>query len=211
MGKQKRRKNKRHHQAGQTGAPRQNSGGKTGKWSESRVTQLLPNVPVVDFQYVRRDRPSYMRIKDTWQNYRGEYVKQLLDLNEDALRKAGFDDKAFENMRKGWVPDGYSFHHIKPKDDGGDNSWENLVLIKRSPEHDAIHAFLDPQIKGLKPGQARTVRFLDVEAGIYPPVPGLKLPDHVPKGAEATATGGAPLPKERWPHRSKPQQWATQH
>ncbi len=151
----------------------------------------VPGVAIKDFVYARRDRDSYSRIATHFPNERDRWISALAYDNHDALRQYGFTNKQIRQMRRGEVPQDYSVHHIKPKDDGGDNSWSNFVLIKRSPAHDRVHEFLDPQLTGLHVGDRRTVRFPDLQPGVYPPVPGLKLPLDpkavVPVTAEARA------------------------
>ena len=83
------------------------------------------------------------------------------------MRARGFTERNLESLRFGKVPHGYNVHHIKPLDDGGDNRFDNLVLIRAHPEHEAIHRYLDPQLKGLDRGQSRTVQLPMPDAGAY--------------------------------------------
>ncbi len=154
---------------------------------EAALAKVLPGVEVIDFTYTRRDQESYDSIKSAFKPAKKAWLESLanVDGNKAALQAAGFKETEIESMAGGKVPNGYSVHHIKPKDDGGDNSWSNFVLISRTPEHDAVHAFVDPQKGNLGRGQSKRIRFPNVQPGIYPPVPGLKLP--VEPGAPAPA------------------------
>ncbi len=162
--------------------------------AEHKTKLRLPNVEIVDYEYTRRDLASSRDIKATFKDEKAAWLKEMVRLNEDVLRANGFSQGAIVDMKKGWMPNNYSCHHIKPKDDGGDNSWDNFVLIKRSPEHDAVHEFLDPQVAEMERGETRIVRFPDIQPGVYPPVLGLKLPDRsaAPASTFSHMADGAP-------------------
>lgn len=179
--------------------------------AEHAAARRLPGIEIVDYVYKRRDLASSLQIKQDFKDEKAAWLKEMARLNEAVLLANGFRRGDIVKMTKGLMPDNYSCHHIKPKDDGGDNSWDNFVLIKRSPQHDAVHQFLDPQIAEMKRGESRIVRFPDIQPGVYPPVPGLKLPDRsaapastfshmadrTPPEAEDTHTTDDQAPRQR--------------
>jgi hypothetical protein len=128
----------------------------------------LPDVPVVDFVYKRRDKALRAAMREAFDTEgRQAFLQHLLTERSEELKAKGFTERNFESLRRGKVPHGYNVHHIKPIDDGGDNSFGNLVLMRAHPEHEAIHRYLDPQLRGLEAGQSRTVRLPMPQAGAY--------------------------------------------
>ena len=72
-------------------------------------------------------------------------------------------------MKEGLVPECWQVHHKLPLDDSGDNSFDNLVLIKNEPYHKVITNYQNSVTRGLKEGDCKTVKFPIVEGSIYPP------------------------------------------
>ena len=131
----------------------------------------LPGVRTENFVYLKRDRAQYDQLRKDFDNHgRGDFLKRLGE-NEDQLRAAGFNDADIALIQQGKVPQGYQVHHKKPLDDGGDNSFDNLVLIKNDPYHQAITNAQRQLVRDLQPGQSRTVDFPIPEGSIYPPTP----------------------------------------
>lgn len=133
-----------------------------------RLVAALPDVPVVEMVYHRRGKAERQALREAFDTERRQaFLHHLLTERSADLRARGFTERNFESLRRGKVPHGYNVHHIKPLDDGGDNRFDNLVLLRAHPEHEAIHRYLDPQLKGLEAGQARTVQLPLPEAGAY--------------------------------------------
>ena len=133
-----------------------------------QLTAVLPDIPVVEMVYTRRSQAERAALREAFDTEgRQAFLRHLLTERSAELRARGFTDRNLESLRFGKVPHGYNVHHIKPLDDGGDNGFDNLVLLRAHPEHEAIHRYLDPQLKGLERGQSRTVRLPMPEAGAY--------------------------------------------
>jgi hypothetical protein len=133
-----------------------------------RLAASLPDVPVVEMVYRRRGKAERAALREAFDTEeRQAFLRHLLTERSEELRAKGFTERNFESLRRGKVPHGYNVHHIKPLDDGGDNRFDNLVLMRAHPEHEAIHRYLDPQLKGLEAGQSRTVALPLPEAGAY--------------------------------------------
>ena len=133
-----------------------------------QLTAVLPDVPVVDMVYKRRDKSEHRALREAFDSEgRQAFLRHLLIEKSTELRARGFTERNLESLRFGKVPHGYNVHHIKPLDDGGDNRFDNLVLMRAHPEHESIHRYLDPQLKGLERGQSRTVQLPMPEAGAY--------------------------------------------
>lgn len=132
----------------------------------------LPGVHTENFVYLKRDRTQYAQLRRDFDNHgRADFLKRLGADKEAELRAAGFDDADIALIKQGKVPEGYQVHHKKPLDDGGDNSFDNLVLIKNDPYHQAITNAQKRLVGDLQPGQSRTVDFPIPEGSIYPPTP----------------------------------------
>lgn len=54
------------------------------------------------------------------------------------MKDAGLSEIDILDIKDGFVPEGWQVHHKLPLDDSGDNSFENLVLIKNEPYHKVI-------------------------------------------------------------------------
>lgn len=133
-----------------------------------QLAAVLPDIPVVEMIYTRRSKAERMALREAFDSEeRQAFLRHLLTERSAELRARGFTERNLESLRFGKVPHGYNVHHIKPLDDGGDNRFDNLVLMRAHPEHEAIHRYLDPQLKGLDRGQSRTVRLPMPEAGAY--------------------------------------------
>jgi uncharacterized protein len=132
----------------------------------------LPGVHTENFVYIKRDRTQYAQLRRDFDNHgRADFLKRLGAEKEAELRAAGLNDADIALINQGKVPEGYQVHHKKPLDDGGDNSFDNLVLIKNDPYHQAITNAQRQLVGDLQPGQSRTVDFPIPEGSIYPPTP----------------------------------------
>lgn len=131
----------------------------------------LPGVRTENFVYLKRDRVQYDQLRRDFDNHgRADFLKRLGE-NQQELRAAGLNDADIALIQQGKVPSGFQVHHKKPLDDGGDNSFDNLVLIKNDPYHQAITNAQKRLVSDLQPGQSRTVDFPIPEGSIYPPTP----------------------------------------
>lgn len=99
-----------------------------------------------------------------------KYFLKDLSKNEDELRQAGLSDDDILDMRDGYVPDGWQVHHKLPLDDSGDNSFDNLVLIKNEPYHKVITNYQNSISKGISVGESKVVEFPIPEGNIYPQI-----------------------------------------
>jgi len=135
---------------------------------DQALKQVLPDVPVVSFDYHRRGAAEKAALRESFQmGDRQAFLTHLLQDRAADLRAQGFTERNLESLRRGKVPHGFNVHHIKPLDDGGDNRFDNLVLMRAHPNHEAIHRYLDPQLKGLQIGQSRQVSLPMPPAGAY--------------------------------------------
>jgi hypothetical protein len=103
----------------------------------STRTKQLSKVSQAAYDKVTRDLENRAR---------PAFLKSLAMKNKSELRKVGFSDKEISNMAQtgvlpAWAqrgPRALQVHHIQPKDVGGANDFDNLVLMKNSPHHNAI-------------------------------------------------------------------------
>jgi uncharacterized protein len=132
----------------------------------------LPGVRTERFNYTKRDRVEYDQLRRDFDNHgRADFLKRLGADKDKELRAAGMNDADIALIQQGKVPQGWQVHHKKPLDDGGDNSFNNLVLIKNDPYHQAITNAQKRLVGDLKPGETRAVDFPIPEGSIYPPTP----------------------------------------
>jgi hypothetical protein len=102
------------------------------------------------------------------------FLRHLGAEQPEVLREAGMTDAQIARVASGRVPQGYQVHHILPLDDGGTNSFDNLVLIRNNPDHMLITNHQNLVTKGLEPGQTRVVSWPvpDEPTGVWPDAPG---------------------------------------
>jgi hypothetical protein len=96
-----------------------------------------------------------------------------LDLAKDPIKmermkKLGLSDDNLNRIKQGLVPKGYQVHHKLSLDDGGDNSFSNLVVIQNDPYHLAVTVLQNGSTRALLPGQTQVLDWPTVDDYIYP-------------------------------------------
>ena len=137
-------------------------------------TVELRGVDAVPTNYVKRDRVEYQALRNTFDSkLRGDFLRDLASdpAKLDALRRAGLDQAAIDRIASGRVPQGWQVHHKLPLDDGGTNSFDNLVLIKNDPHHLALTNAQRALVGDLTVGQSRQIDFPIPRGFVYPPTP----------------------------------------
>lgn len=101
------------------------------------------------------------------------FLRELGTEHPDVLREAGMNDVQIARVASGRVPQGYQVHHILPLDDGGSNSFDNLVLIRTNPDHMLITNHQNLVTQALEPGQTRVLSWPvpDKPTGVWPDAP----------------------------------------
>jgi len=141
-----------------------------GKLKEGQVD--LPGVYTKKIKYTKRDRKTYEELRRQFRSsIRAQFAKSI---SKDAelvalLRKAGLSEEEIVTLKNGKIPITYQVHHKVPLDDGGDNAFSNLVLIKNDPYHKVITNSANEMAKSLQPGQSITVDYPIVPGVVYPP------------------------------------------
>jgi hypothetical protein len=134
------------------------------------------NVPLPGFYYIQlsytkrsdADREALRRKFDS--NGRKNFLKHLgNDPTKHApLKKSGLTDAQIDDLTKGIRPSGYQVHHKLPLDDGGDNSFNNLLLIKNEPYHKVITNVQNAATPGMAAGNTRIVQWPMCDGFVYP-------------------------------------------
>ena len=124
----------------------------------------------IEYRYVKRARRDYDEIKGKFTKIRRYFITDIAESEGPKLAALGITAKEIAGMREGIVPEGFAVHHIKPLDStGGTNDRDNLVLLPQTPYHDAIHAYLAPQLGSLKVSRGRTVKLPVVKGPVFVP------------------------------------------
>lgn len=118
---------------------------------------------------------------------RSGYLRLLVTERLSALLDAGLTQTEVRLMQRGVVPPKYEVHHIIPLDDGGDNAFDNLILIRSSCEHSALTAYQNSFTRGLEEGA-------EVEIDYPVPAHGTNFAIYPPSTAE-------PVELTLWPKR----------
>ncbi|CZZ48729.1 Uncharacterised protein [Enterobacter roggenkampii] len=121
-----------------------------GKTKNTKV--FLQNVKVEQINYLRRPRDEYLSLRKEFDNAaRKNFMKSLsVEPGIDHY----FNTSQIELMAHGGVPDSWQVHYKLPLDDGGDNSFGNLILIQTKPYHNALTGAQKSVTKDLMPGQS---------------------------------------------------------
>jgi hypothetical protein len=123
-----------------------------------------------------RKRPEAERInlrKEFNRTVRSDFLENLATQRRPELLNAGLTEAEIEGMLDGEVPDRYEVHHILPLDDGGTNTFDNLILIRKSSEHTALTAYQNALAKNLDENESVSVDYpvpcAHRDYAIYPP------------------------------------------
>jgi hypothetical protein len=134
----------------------------------------LPGVTTRSLEYVKRTDAAREALRSEFNNT----VKKafLKDLGNDAakleaLKKAGLSPSEIADLKKGIQPEGFQVHHKVPLDDGGSNSFDNLVLMKNDPYHKALTNEQNALTRGMKAGESKTIEWPVPDGFVYPPKP----------------------------------------
>jgi len=140
-----------------------------GKLKEKDIP--LPGMKKKQIEYKKRPKAEREKLRNKFQTQRKHFLKDLANSPDKVkqLKKAGLSDIDLEIMRNEKVPEGFQVHHKLPLDDGGDNSFDNLVLIKNHPYHKALTNLQNDLTKGMSAGDTRTFEWPVPEGFIYPP------------------------------------------
>ena len=131
----------------------------------------LRNIELRQIQYTKRTDEAREALRKTFdRNMRSDFLKNLANDPQKVinLRRSGIDESGIERMREGKNPRGWQVHHKLPIDDGGDNSFNNLVLIKNDPYHLTITNQQNGNIKGMKAGDTKVFDWVIPPGYVYP-------------------------------------------
>ncbi|WP_052732399.1 type VI secretion system tube protein TssD [Hymenobacter terrenus] len=134
-------------------------------------TVKLPGFYSIPLQYTKRSDTARKALRDKFDtSARKDFLKKLgSDPNARAtLKSSGLSDAEIDDMADGIRPTKYQVHHKLPLDDGGDNSFDNLVLIKNDPYHKSITNLQISLTKGMKAGDTRLIQWPTYPGFIYP-------------------------------------------
>lgn len=137
--------------------------------ADKEIRETLPGVPINRMAYVRRVRNEHRELRETFNDsVRREFVLEMAHKRSKELSAAGLTKRQIERIGEtGRLPPHLNVHHIKPLDDGGTNDFSNLVIMRKYPDHEALHQYADPQLQGLRVGEGRDVMMPMPKAGIY--------------------------------------------
>jgi len=84
------------------------------------------------------------------------------------MKKLGMSEDNLDRIKLGLVPKGYRVHHKLSLDDGGDNSFDNLVVIKDDPYHLSVTVLQNTSTRALAPGETQILNWPTINDYIYP-------------------------------------------
>lgn len=120
----------------------------------------LPGWEMQPLSYTKRAPEETAALREAFDGgIRKDFLQDLGTRNADDLRAAGMTDAQVARVASGRVPQGYQVHHLKPLDDGGTNSFDNLVLIRNDPDHMLVTNHQNAVTRGMEPGDTRQVEW----------------------------------------------------
>ncbi len=123
-------------------------------------------------RYIKRNLSEVIKLRNKFNNkIRKDFLNDLLKKPgiKNKLKKSGITDLMIKRMKeKGKVPDGWNVHHKLPLDDGGTNSFENLMLIQNEPYHYAITGYQKSVTKILQTKDSIDIEWPFFNGYLYP-------------------------------------------
>jgi uncharacterized Zn-binding protein involved in type VI secretion len=133
----------------------------------------LPGVRTEEMIYTKRAPAEAKVLRNEFDSkVRGNYLKNLSEGPENiiTLKNSGFTDAEVARMQAGKLPnEDWQVHHVKPLDDGGTNSYDNLVLIRNEPYHKVLTNAQRTLTGKMIPGESKVVEWPMIDGDIYPP------------------------------------------
>lgn len=140
-----------------------------GKYKGKDIT--LDDVEVKPVLYEKRDRETYRALRREFDNsVRKDFLKTLATdpTALKQLKKHGVKESEIAKLAKGKVPKGYQVHHKLPLDDGGTNDFDNLVLIRNSPEHSVFTTYQKQTTGSLEAGSGTELQWPVPNGTVFP-------------------------------------------
>ncbi|HEX8657984.1 MAG TPA: type VI secretion system tube protein TssD [Hymenobacter sp.] len=132
----------------------------------------LPGFHNIQLNYTKRSTADLKALRDKFDtSARKEFLKKLSNDPQavQKLKNAGLSSGELQRVAAGKVPNlEWQVHHKLPLDDGGDNSFDNLLLIKNDPYHKAITNLQNAATRGMQPGETRVLLWPVCLGSIYP-------------------------------------------
>ncbi len=125
-------------------------------------------------EFRKRPEPERLELRKEFnRTVRSDFLEDLATHRRTELLDGGLTEADVEGMLDGEVPGRYEVHHILPLDDGGTNTFDNLILIRKSCEHTALTAYQNAFAKDLDVNESVRVDYpvpcSDCGYAIYPP------------------------------------------
>ncbi|AVO98860.1 HNH endonuclease [Enterobacter cloacae complex sp. FDA-CDC-AR_0132] len=129
-------------------------------------SRLVNGITVTDINYTKRNPAEAALLRKEFDStVRKKFVKEIA-ATPDAANI--FSPSQLLRMNSGKSPDGWDVHHKLPLDDGGTNSFKNLVLIEKEPFHKIFTNMQRSAVKNLVPGESRVTPWAIPTGSIYP-------------------------------------------
>ncbi|WNJ94326.1 S-type pyocin domain-containing protein [Vibrio ruber] len=141
----------------------------TGRYKGEEIT--LKDVELKNINYIKRDRGEYETLRSQFNSsVRKDFLKSLTNdpVSLKKLKEHGVKDSEIAKLSQGKVPRGYQVHHKIPLDDGGTNDFDNLVLIRNSPEHSVFTTYQKQKTTSLSVGESHIVQWPSPNGKVYP-------------------------------------------
>lgn len=129
-------------------------------------SRLVNGITITDINYTKRNPAEAALLRKEFDStVRKEFVKEIA-ATPDAANI--FSPSQLLRMNSGKSPDGWDVHHKLPLDDGGTNSFNNLVLIEKEPYHKIFTNMQRSAAKNLVPGESGVTPWAIPTGSIYP-------------------------------------------
>ncbi|WP_435952933.1 HNH endonuclease signature motif containing protein [Dryocola sp. BD626] len=129
-------------------------------------SKIVNGITIQDINYVKRNPTDAAILRKEFDSTARK--KFLTDIADTPEATNTFNPSQLLRMKNGKSPDGWDVHHKLPLDDGGTNTFDNLVLIEKEPYHKVFTNMQRSATKGMIPGESKVTPWAIPSGTIYP-------------------------------------------
>lgn len=129
-------------------------------------SKIVNGITIQDINYVKRNPTDAAILRKEFDSTARK--KFLTDIADTPEATNTFNPSQLLRMKNGKSPDGWDVHHKLPLDDGGTNTFNNLMLIEKEPYHKVFTNMQRSATKGMIPGESKITPWAIPSGTIYP-------------------------------------------
>ncbi|MCK5295626.1 MAG: HNH endonuclease [Alphaproteobacteria bacterium] len=123
-----------------------------------KIPDSIHGIPIVEMEFKVPPLNERKQTRNQFKRVRNAFLKHIAENCDKELKGMGLTESQMQTVKKGKSPAGYNVHHKLPIYGGGKNEFSNFILMPIPPHDDLHHKIIDPQLKGIREGEARLVK-----------------------------------------------------